>query len=85
MKVSEITVIDAWQKCHMFLPIKLYWNDKLVWDDDVNAEDWVRPEVAIERYKETLPGFAYRRVYDIKIEVVDFHHSIVRMYSRDGA
>ena len=85
MKVSEITVIDAWQMCRRFCPIEWYWNDELVWTDDLNFEDYISPGMAIERYEEKHPEWSLSRVYDLKIEIVDFHHSIVRMYSRDGA
>lgn len=85
MMASEITLQDAWNKCcDQWAPIKLYWNGELIWDDDVDFEEWINPANAITIFENEHGVIRHKMVYKIEIEIVDFHHSIVRMYGESA-
>lgn len=63
--------------------IQIYWNDEIIWDDNVDIEDWVAFPFAFKKWKERNPNYKNYMVENINIEIVEFHHSIVRMYGKE--
>ena len=59
-------------------PVKIYYNNELVWDDDLSIEEgWITLYESIEKFKVTHPNWDKIMVTGIKIDIVQFHHSIV--------
>jgi hypothetical protein len=67
-------IIDKFGCCKIFI------NDKVLWDDDVALWEYIRLEEAWEKYKIIHSDYKDYRVIKIDIEIVDFHHSIIRVY-----
>lgn len=78
---SEIDFMEALRiASHNFGAIKVYYNNKLIWDDGLSwNEGWIPLKEAIEQFKQKYPMWEHIRVNSIKINVVDWHHSIVRL------
>lgn len=77
---SEITLDDALEKIHTWAPVLIYYNDEVIWDDIYTTfgVDWIPYHDAIAKFKEQDLDWHKIRITDIKIEVVHFHHSIIR-------
>lgn len=83
MKVSEIDLRDILQGLSLTLnTIKIYYNDKVIYNDydsDVEIEpglygEIMPPHIAIyEKY----PHLLGKKIFGLRVEIVDFHHSIV--------
>jgi hypothetical protein len=79
---SEFILGDVLNKLQYFQPTKIYIDDKLIWDDDKDINDgWISYDVALSKYAKDLWISSVRRV-DIK--VIDFHHSIVDIFTTRG-
>lgn len=81
---STINIVEAWNKCmEAFSPIQIYWNDEIIWDDNVELNKWENPKAAFSLWAACHPNYKNYMVESINIEIVEFHHSIVRMYGRE--
>lgn len=79
-KNTEISLIDAISMVDNFCPIKIYYNNELVWDDDMAIGfGWVSLETALWSFKNKHPEWVNIVIHTIKIDIVDFHHSIIRL------
>lgn len=78
---SEIGFMEAFRTVsHDFGAIKIYYNNELIWDDSLSWEDgWMLPKEAIEKFKQKHPMWEQIKVNSVKITIVDWHHSIVRL------
>lgn len=81
-KYTEIGLIDALSMVDNFCPIKIYYNGKLLWDDDAAMGVWMSLETALENFKIKNPNWGHILIHSIKIDIVDFHHSIIRFKGR---
>lgn len=80
---SSLTIAESVKLVDEFLPVKITFNDMVLYDDYDVTDDYIG---------ETLPPLSviperiqnYRRsiVESIQIDIVDFHHSIIRMYGK---
>lgn len=77
-RCSEISLDEALRKILAFNPIKIYYNKKLVWDDDkLDIENWVLLEESMNMLKKLCLPYNKIIITDIKIKIVEHHHSIV--------
>lgn len=78
-KQSEIKFVEAVQTVvRNYSPIKIFYNNDLVWDGTLALnEGWCSPNNAIENFKSTHPEWEKFVVYSIKINIAEWHHSIV--------
>ena len=85
MTCSEITLRKAIEKLDTFSPVKIVFNDILLYNDyDENVieiEDGVYGEtrLPIDVIPDRLWQFDNYIVSSINIEIVDHHHSVVKM------
>jgi hypothetical protein len=83
-KMSDLDIVEAWSTILMnHNPIQIYWNDDIIWDDNVDLGDWISLPLAFKKWKEYNPNYKKYMVENINIEIVEFHHSIVRMYGKE--
>ena len=73
---SEITISEAIKNVLGFSPVKIVFNDKVLYNDNFPCEEsypivTVIPS-RIRKFKDSI-------VTSINIEIVDFHHSIITM------
>lgn len=80
MQISKTTVPEAIVKLMPWSFTSLFWNNELVWDDSVSFEDYVPLEEAIDNFEKKHPGFKSAYVQQVKVTVVDYHHSTISMY-----
>jgi hypothetical protein len=79
-KCTEISFMDALSMTNNFCPIKIYYNNKLVWDDDLSeSEGWMLLSEAIEKFKAKHPEWQQIMIHTIKVDIVSFHHSIIHL------
>ena len=84
MKCSEITIYDAVRYVNRFCPIKIIFNDIVLYNDyDSKVEieegfygEAFPPLVAIP---DRIQEFKWSIVTSISIDIVEFHHSIITM------
>jgi hypothetical protein len=76
---SEIGFMEALNDIlRSYGPVKIYYNNKLIWDDDLSLDEgWITLYEAIEKFKASNPKWDKIKVHSIKIDIVQFHHSIV--------
>ncbi len=75
---SEFLLGDVLINVQEFNPITIYIDDQLVWDDKKSIdEDWISYEKALENYGNIWS----KTVRRIDIKVVEFHHSLVEIYT----
>lgn len=78
MKVSNISIEEAIDSAMLFSPVKIYYNRKVVWDDDLSEDKgWVKFDNAIKSFKNSCKDYDKIVITDVKIKIVYFHHSIV--------
>lgn len=70
----ESRVLDEFGCC------KLIINDEVIWDDDVDWNEYVRFEDAINRYTEGNKNWENRKVFDVNIQIVHMHHSVISIH-----
>ena len=84
MKCSELTLIKAISLIDIFLPVKILYNDEVLYND-YDSEVEIDEELYGEEYSpmKIIPfrirGYESKIVTSIEIEIVDHHHSIVRI------
>lgn len=88
MKVSEITFMEALDKIEPFNPVKILFNNIELYNDfdsnrisiDENGNEIIgEDEDFLIVVPERLWQCEHYRITSIKIEIVEFHHSIVTM------
>lgn len=84
MKCSEITLYDAIKCIQYFNPVKIVFNNIVLFNDydsDLEIEDGVYGE--IDKSLDVIPNrlwqFDRYVVTSINVEIVEFHHSIITM------
>lgn len=78
MKISNMTIEEAIDAAMLFNPIKIYYNRKIVWDDDLSEDKgWVNFDSAVKSFKSRCKDYDKIVVTNVKIKIVHFHHSIV--------
>ena len=84
MKCSEITIYDAIKYIDNFCPVKIIFNNAVLYNDydsEVEIEDGlygeIMPPLAVIPYR--IRKFNKSIVTSINIDIVDFHHSIITM------
>ena len=75
---SEITLIEALSMLEPFSPVRITFNGVLLYDDYDYDETASVEEVLSERLWKAESYI----VTDIKIKIVEFHHSIVELCGR---
>lgn len=84
MKCSEISLYDAIKYVNSFCPVKIIFNDMVLYNDydsEVEIEDGLYGEImpSLAVVPERIRDFEKSVVTYVEVEIVDFHHSIVRM------
>ena len=76
---SELGLMEALNDVlRNYGPVKIYYNNELIWDDDLSLDEgWITLYEAIEKFKMSNPKWEKIKVRSIKIDIVQFHHSIV--------
>ena len=83
MKHSEITLSEAIQMVNNFLPIKIIYNDEVLYNDfDTEIDEFGEsgesyPPNVIVPYR--IKGRENNIINTVKIEIVQSHHSIVTL------
>ena len=90
MEYSEITLREAIEKVNAFCPVQIIFNDIYLYND--YGEDVIEIEEEKNVYGENKPPMAVVParlwqfdnyiVTSLSIEIVDYHHSIVKMYGK---
>ena len=85
MKCSEITLYEAILYVNDFCPVKIIFNDMILYNDydsEVEIEDGLYGEVTtpLDATPHRIRKFSKSIVTSINIEIVDFHHSIITMH-----
>lgn len=90
MEYSEITLREAIEKVEAFCPVQIIFNDIYLYND--YGEDVIEIEEEENVYGEDKPPMAVVPtrlwrfdnyiVTSLSIEIVDYHHSIVKMYGK---
>lgn len=85
MKCSEITLYDTIRYVNNFCPVKIIFNDIVLYNDydsEVEIEDGLYGEILppLTVVPDRIQKFDKSIVTSINIEIVDFHHSIVTMH-----
>lgn len=78
-----ITLADVLFESHVldeFGCCKLIINDEVIWDDDVDWDKYVKFSDAVNRYTKANPNWENLKVFDINIQIVHMHHSIINIY-----
>lgn len=78
---SEVTIQDISGQISAFAPIEIYFNNQLIWSDDVDCTEMSQEET-IAAIKKNLQDYeqVMKRddiVMSITFEIVQFHHSRV--------
>ena len=76
---SEFILGDVLENLRYFQPIVIYINGKLLWDDNKSVEDWISYEEALNQYS----GGLQKPVRRVDVKVVDFHHSIIEIFTTE--
>ena len=77
---SEFVLCDVLNKLQYFQPTAIYIDDKLIWDDNKSVDEgWIPYDRALRKYGDTYS----KTVRHIDIKVVDFHHSIIEIFTTD--
>lgn len=77
---SDLNLSDTISYLEKFCPVEIYYNGNLVWTDRYDASEWVPMETAVKQFEEKMRT-KQRRIFVLRvgIEIVDFHHSIIRI------
>ena len=88
MEYSEITLCEAIEKVNVFCPVQIIFNDIYLYNDygedvieieeNVYGED--KPPMAVVPTR--LWQFDNYIVTSLSIEIVDYHHSIVKIWGK---
>lgn len=76
MKASTLTLEEAINLVDAFLYVKITFNDRVIYDD-YDHNEYESPYAAIPR---RIERFRNSIIYSIEIDMVQRHHTIIRMY-----
>ena len=77
---SRLSFSDAISYVDQFCPVEIYYNGNLVWSDRCEASEWIPLELAVRQFVEKLESKNRKIIIGrISIEVVEVHHSIIRL------
>ena len=87
MKQSEITLIEAIAMLRAFAPVKILFNDIVLYNDydseiEIEPGLWGENKTPLEVLPERLWQAKDYIVTDINVSIVQHHHSIVRLSGR---
>lgn len=88
MKISEITLREAIEKLDIFCPVKIIFNDIVLYNDydehmlEIEDGVWGENKLPIDVIPDRLWQFDKYIVTSLNIEIVDHHHSVVKMYGK---
>jgi hypothetical protein len=83
---SSITFDEAVQASMQHSFIKLYYNGKCIWNDDLTWEEgWVPLEMALDNFRDTHKDYDKIRITDMKVKIVEWHHSIIYLKGKEVA
>jgi hypothetical protein len=88
MKTSELTIRDIIEKIDTFAPVKIIFNDIVLYndydDDMVEIEDgvWGENKPPLDVIPSRLWQFDKYIVTSLNIEIVQHHHSVVTMQGK---
>ena len=87
MKQSEITLIEAVAMLRAFAPVKILFNDIVLYNDydseiEIEPGLWGENKTPLEVLPERLWQAKDYIVTDINVSIVQHHHSIVRLRGR---
>ena len=75
---SEITFDEAIRYSEDYCPIKIYYNKKCIWDDNLEwGKDWISMEDALDAFRSAHKDYDQIVIVEIKIEIVEYHHSVI--------
>lgn len=75
---SSITFDEAVHASMHHCPIKIYYNKKCIWDDTLSFNNgWMPLKDALDHFRKTYKDYEKIVVTDIKVEVVEWHYSII--------
>jgi hypothetical protein len=77
---SDLKLSDAISYVEKFCPVEIYYNGNLVWTDRCDTSEWIPMETAVKQFEEKIES-RQKRIFILRIgiEIVDFHHSIIRL------
>ena len=77
---SDLKLSDAISYVEKFCPVEIYYNGNLVWTDKCDASEWTPMETAVKQFEAKMEN-RDKRIFILRvgIEIVDFHHSIIRL------
>ena len=77
---SEITLQEALDRIQCWLPVQIWIDGKLEWDDNLAVDgDWIPYDTWL---KYIDPMLYFSPISSVDIEVTDFHHSIIQIYTQ---
>lgn len=78
MNSTTIKLKEALNNVLLWRPIKIYIDDKIVFDDDLELGNrWIPYDMAIRDLDLNI------LIVKVEIKITQFHHSIVKLYSLD--
>ena len=81
---SDLTLEQTIEKISSFNPVKIYYNNDVLWDGDVEIDDeFVTFEKAFSLFAYTNKNWESYRIFNIEIQIVSFHHSIIYLYGKE--
>lgn len=86
MECSELTLREAIEKINCFAPVKIVFNDVVLYNDydedviEIEEGVWGEIKPPIDVVPDRLWQFDRYIVTSLNIDVVDHHHSVVTMY-----
>ena len=81
---SEFTLEDMIEKLLSLNPVKIYYNNDVLWDSDVEIDDkFVTLDKAFSLFTYVNKNWKDIRVFNVEIQIVSFHHSIIYLYGKD--
>ena len=78
MKCSSLALEEAIRLVDAFLYVKIIFNDRVIYDD-YDHNEYESPYVAIPR---RIERFRNSIVESVEIDMVEHHHSVIRMYGK---
>ena len=83
MTKSDIKISDIQKLYSIIGPVKIYYNDELVWDDDLEIGYWIPLDEAMDNFK-YVKDWDNVRITDIQMTIVSFHHCILNLFGYES-
>ena len=82
---NNLTLEQAIEKISTFNPVKIYYNNSILWNSELEIDDeFVTFEKAFSLFAYTNKNWESYRVFNIEIQIIDFHHSIIHLYGKEN-